>query len=52
MKLFLTRDLAEKNINLDVGDKIEITAKVFSTALGDPWLDVTNISVIKKAKKE
>ena len=52
MKLFLKKDLAEKHIDLDSGDKIEITAKVFSTALNDPWLDISNIKVIKKAKPE
>lgn len=52
MKLFLTKELAEKHIDLDTGDKIEITASVFSNALGDPWLDVKSLSVIKKAKKE
>ncbi len=52
MKLFLTKEMAEKHIDLDTGDKIEITAKVFSTALGDPWLDVTSLNVIKKVKKE
>jgi len=48
MKMFLSKDLAEKYIDLDTGDKIQITAKVFSTALGDPWLDVQNITVLKK----
>ena len=52
MKLFLKKDLAEKHIELDTGDKIEIVAKVFSTALNDPWLDVQSISVIKKVSKE
>ena len=46
--MFLAKDLAEKYIDLDTGDKIQITAKVFSCALGDPWLDVQNITVIKK----
>jgi len=50
MKLFIKKDLAEKHIDLDTGDKIEITAKVFSNALGDPWLDVQSLNVIKKAK--
>ena len=44
--------MAEKHIDLETGDKIEITAKVFSTALNDPWLDVENLVVIKKIKKE
>lgn len=52
MKLFLTKELAEKHIDLDTGDKIELSAKVFSTALNDPWLDVEDIVVIKKANKE
>ena len=52
MKLFLKKELAEKHIDLDTGDKIELTAKVFSTALNDPWLDVESLNVIKKAKKE
>ncbi len=52
MKIFLKKELAEKHIDLETGDKIEITAKVFSTALNDPWLDVENLTVIKKVKKE
>lgn len=50
MKLFLKRDYAEKFIDLEVGDKIQITGKVFSDALGDPWIDVNKIEVLKKAK--
>ena len=52
MKIFLKKELAEKHIDLDTGDKIELTAKVFSTALNDPWLDVESLTVIKKMKKE
>lgn len=52
MKLFLKKTLAEKHIDLDTGDKIEIIAKEFSTALGDPWLDIESIKIIKKAQKE
>ena len=51
MKLFLKRNLAEKNINLEAGDKIEIKGRIFSTALGDPWIDVQEINVIQKAEK-
>ena len=51
MKLFMKKELAEKHIDLDTGDKIEIVAKVFSTALNDPWLDIETLNVIKKAKK-
>ena len=51
MKMFLKRDLAEKNINLESDDKVQITGKVFSTALGDPWIDITDIKIVKKAVK-
>lgn len=52
MKIFLKRDLAEKNITLETDDKIQLTGNVFSTALGDPWVDVTSIKVLKKAVKK
>ena len=48
MKLFLKRELAEKNINLKTNDEIKITGTVFSDALGDAWIDVENITVTKK----
>lgn len=51
MKMFINRDLAEKNINLETDDKVQITGKVFSTALGDPWIDITDIKVTQKAVK-
>lgn len=51
MKLFLKRDLAEKNINLESDDKIQITGKVFSTALGDPWIDIIDIKILQKNSK-
>ena len=48
MKIFLKKELAEKNISLDAGDEIEFTGRVFSTALGDAWLDVDGLKVITK----
>lgn len=51
MKMFMKKEMAEKFIDLDTGDKIDITAKVFSTALNDPWLDIEKLTVIQKAKK-
>lgn len=48
MKIFLKKEIAEKNINLDAGDEIEFTGKVFSTALGDAWMDVDSLNVITK----
>ena len=49
MKLFLKRDLAEKFIELKTDDEITITGTVFSDALGDAWIDVSNIVITKKA---
>ena len=51
MKMFLKRDLAEKNINLESEDKVQITGRVFSTALGDPWIDITDIKILQKNPK-
>ena len=52
MKLFITRKEAEKHIDLKLNDEIEIVGKVFSDALGDAWIDVTSLTLIKKAPKE
>ncbi len=53
LKIFLKRSEAEKYIDLDSGDEIEFSGKVFSTALGDVWMDVNQFTVItEKAKVE
>ncbi len=49
MKLFLKRDMAEKFIDLKTNDEIEIKGKVFSDALGDAWVDVSQLTILKKA---
>lgn len=49
MKLFLKRETAEKFIDLKTNDEIEITGVVFSDALGDAWIEVTNLKITKKA---
>lgn len=49
MKLFLQRKKAEKYIDLKTDDKIEIKGKVFSDALGDAWIDVSDIVITQKA---
>jgi hypothetical protein len=49
MKLFLKRSEAEKFIELKTNDEIEISGLVFSDALGDTWIDVTRLTLIKKA---
>ena len=48
LKNFLSRDMAEKFIDLNNGDVIEYTGIVFSSALGDAWVDVESLTVIKK----
>lgn len=51
LKIFLDRTEAEKHIELNSGDVIEFTGKVFSTALGDPWMEVDNFTVISTKPK-
>lgn len=48
MKLFITRKMAEKFIELETGDKIQIEGTLFSTALSDSWIDVKKITIISK----
>ncbi|MBO5947369.1 hypothetical protein J6Q66_00860 [bacterium] len=48
MKLFLTRKMAEKFIDLETGDKIQIEGTVFSSVLSDAWIDVSKITIISK----
>lgn len=51
MKIFLNRTEAEKHIDLNSGDIIEFTGKVFSVALGDAWVDVDKFTVISSVPK-
>ena len=51
LKMFMNREMAEKNIDLEAGDTFCLTGKVFSTALGDPWLDITEFNVTNKKNK-
>ena len=52
LKIFLKRKEAEKFIELNSGDEIEIKGKVFSDALTDAWVEVVNLKVINAVKKE
>jgi hypothetical protein len=52
MKIFITRELAEKNVDIETGDKVKIEGKVFSTALGDPWVDVDTFKIISIKKSD
>lgn len=48
LKIFLNKDIAEKNIDLDAGDQVEFTGRIFSAALGDAWMDVDDFKVLTK----
>lgn len=51
MKLFLTRTEAEKYIDLNSGDIVDIEGNVFSTALGDPWIEIKKFTIISQSAK-
>ena len=50
LKIFLKRTEAEKYIDLNSGDIVEFSGKVFSNALGDAWMDVDKFAVISSTK--
>lgn len=52
MKLFLTRSEAEKYVDLASGDMIEIEGKVFSNALGDPWIEIQKFVMLNPGAKK
>lgn len=52
MKLFIKRSAAQKLMDLESGDKIKVRGKVFSDALGDPWVEAEKVEIIQKAKKK
>ncbi|MBE7711853.1 MAG: hypothetical protein E7Z92_06930 [Cyanobacteria bacterium SIG31] len=52
MKLFLKRSEAEKHIDLKTNDEISIIGKVFSDALGDAWIEVEKLTLVKKAPEK
>lgn len=55
-KMFLKRTDAEKLTDIETGDRVMVKGKVFSTALGDPWMDITEFKILTskqdKAKTE
>ena len=52
LKMFVLREEAEKHTDIEQGDKVKITGKVFSTALGDPWFDITSFEVLTKKENK
>lgn len=51
LKLIIKRDTAEKLIDLESGDKIELVGTVISTALNDPWVEVDEVKVLTQKEK-
>lgn len=51
LKLIVKRDKAEKIIDIESGDKIELYGTVFSAALNDPWVDVLEVKVLNAKPK-
>ena len=52
MKIFIKRSEAEKFIELDSGDTIEVYGKVFSDALTDAWVDADKLVILCKKNKD
>ncbi len=52
MKIFIKRTYAEKFIDLDSGDVIEVYGKVFSDALTDAWVDTDKLVIVSKKNKD
>ena len=52
MKIFMTREVAEKNIDLNSGDIVEFIGRIFSNALGDVWIDAENFTVVSRIEKK
>jgi hypothetical protein len=48
LKIFITRNKAEKLVDLESGDKIEIKGKVFSNALGDAWMEAYEVKNLEQ----
>lgn len=42
----------EDQLNLEQGDTIKISGRVYEVALGEPWVDVASIEVVKRVKKD
>lgn len=52
LKIFIVRTEVEKYIDLNSGDEVEFSGKVFSSALGEPWMQVDNFKVLSTKTKE
>jgi hypothetical protein len=48
LKMMLPRKKVNDVMELEAGDTILVQGKVFSAALGDPWMDVDHVKILKK----
>lgn len=48
LKLFFPRKKSAEVLDVEAGDKIQIVGTEFSTALGEPWIDVEHIKILTK----
>lgn len=49
VKLFFPRKESDSVLELESGDQIMVKGHVFSTALNDPWVDITELTIVQKA---
>jgi lysyl-tRNA synthetase class II len=49
LKLIYPRKKADEVVELESGDTVLVKGKVFSAALGDPWVDVDEVVLLKKS---
>lgn len=52
LKMFLKIEELKKITEISSGDKVKIKGKVFSAALGDPWLDINELTILEHVNKE
>lgn len=50
LKLIFPRKKSDDVLKLEAGDKISVKGQVYSTALNEPWLDITDVKVLEKVK--
>jgi hypothetical protein len=48
LKMFYPRTKSEAITTLESGDQVSITGTVFSTALGEPWVEVSQLTITHK----
>jgi lysyl-tRNA synthetase class II len=48
LKLFFPRKKSSEVLDVESGDVIQVVGTQFSTALGEPWIDVEHIKILQK----